>query len=231
MKFPKLVSIIGGGLLLLFALIYIESIYRDRIFVESLKVDFLTQTNVGHYAKLIDEVDHEFEDYFVFAALSEKCDGRYADCFRWEDYPNVRSVVTNSSELGDVAGYRMFRFCEAADCRPVGGDGNLARPLTQSELSMAMSALETEETCWEPTFTGFTADLPVKYRVEYCVAESRQYGELVAFRASALIARPHTTAFLPSIWFHEELTLSVNYARSVVQSLGFDYGAKRLTLR
>ena len=207
-----------------------ESIYRDRIFVESLKADFLLQTNAGHYANLIDEVDHRFEDYFVFAALSEKC-GKYAECFRWEDYPNVRSVVTNASELGEVAGYRMFRSCETADCRPVGGNGILASPLTRPELSMAMSALETEETCWEPTFTGFTADLPVKYRVEYCVAESRQYGQLVSFTARARVAHPYSTAFLPSIWFSEELTFHVNYARSEVQSLGFEYGGKTLTAR
>ena len=37
--------------------------------------------------------------------------------------------------------------------------------------------------------------------------------------------------FLPSIWFSEELTVHVNYARSEVQSLGFEYGGKTLTAR
>ncbi len=230
MRFPRPVSIIGGGVLLLFALICVESIYRDRIFVESLKADFLIQTNAGHYASLIDEVDHEYEDYFVFAALSENC-GKYSDCFHWEDYPNVRSVVTNSSELGGAAGYRMFRSCISFDCRPVGRDAVLASPLTQSELSYAMGATETEQTCWETAVNESAASLPIRYRVEYCIIETRLHGRLVSFIASARVAHLYTMAFVPSIWFSEELTISVNYARSEVQSWGFDVGAKTLTVR
>lgn len=231
MKIQSLIAVAGATLLAFVVLTSLESLYRDQIFVQSLKADLLIQTNAGRYIERLDQVGTGFEDYFVFGALSGKCDSKYFACFRWDDYPNVQSVVTNSSELGDIAGYRVFRSCESADCRAVGGDEVLARPLTQPELSHAMGALESEETCWEPTFDEFTASLPIRYRVEYCIRESRLHGKLVSFNASAMVAHPHTMALLPSIWFSEELTFSVNYARSEVQSLGFEYGGKTLAVR